>query len=65
MKTTENRSDEPQIFYDCQQEVSNSNNSNSDDQFSNTVPQHHSKKYTSSGREVKLPKRFEDYSKMK
>ena len=26
MKTTENRSDEPEIFYDCQQEESNNNN---------------------------------------
>ena len=65
MKTTENRSDEPEIFYDCQQEVSNNNNSSSDEQSSNTVPQDDSKKYTSSGREVKLPKRFEDYSMMK
>ena len=65
MKTTENCSDEPEIFYDCQQEVSNNNNSSSDEQSSNTVPQDDSKKYTSSGREVKLPKRFEDYSMMK
>ena len=65
MKTTENRSDEPEIFYDCQQEVSNNNNSSSDEQSSNTVPQDDSKKYTSSGREVKLPKRFEGYSMMK
>ena len=65
MKTTENRSDEPEIFYDCQQEVLNNNNSSSDEQSSNTVPQDDSKKYTSSGREVKLPKRFEDYSMMK
>ena len=65
MKTTENRYDEPEIFYDCQQEVSNNNNSSSDEQSSNTVPQDDSKKYTSNGREVKLPKRFEDYSIMK
>ena len=65
LKTTENHSNEPEIFYDCQQEVSNNNNSSSDEQSSNTVPQDDSKKYTSSGREVKLPKRFEDYSMMK
>ena len=58
MKTTENRSD-------CQQEVSNNNDSSSDEQSSNTVQQDDSKKYTSSGREVKLPKRYEDYSMMK
>ena len=65
MKTTENHSDEPEIFYDCQKEVSNSNNSSSDEQSSNTVPHDDSKKYTSSSREVKLPERFEDYSMIK
>ena len=57
MKTTENRIPEPEIFYDCHEEiqndksVSNANISNEDV----------SRKITSRGREVKLPKKYEDF----
>ena len=47
-ETTENRSDDTEIFYECQQEVWNNNNLSSDEQSSNTVPRDDSKKYTSS-----------------
>ena len=37
METTENQFDEPETFYDCLQEMSNSKNSNSSEQFSNII----------------------------
>lgn len=61
LKTTENRADEPEIFYDCQEDVPSSDMSNSGEQSSTNDSLHTSKKFTSSGREVKIPKRFDDY----
>ena len=50
MKTTENRVPEPDVFYDCQEEIQN-DNSVSNNNISN---QEATKKFTSSGREVKI-----------
>ena len=60
MKTTENRILEPEIFYDCQEEIQSDNNSISDNNTSNSVSQYATGKFTSSGREVKIPKKYED-----
>ena len=53
MKTTEKRIPEPDVFYDCQEEIQ-SDNSISNDNISN---QDTTKKFTSCGREVKIPKK--------
>lgn len=63
LKTTENRTDEPEIFYDCQEDVPSSDTSNSCEQSSTNDSLHISKKFTSSSREVKISKRFDDYVK--
>ena len=57
MKTTENRVPEPDVFYDCQEEIQN-DNSVSNNNISN---QEATKKFTSSGREVKIPKQYDDF----
>ena len=57
MKTTENRVPEPDVFYDCQEEIQN-DNSVSNNNISN---QEATKKFTSSGREVKIPKKYDDF----
>ena len=57
MKATENRVPEPDVFYDCQEEIQN-DNSVSTNNISN---QDTTKRYTSSGREVKIPKKYEDF----
>ena len=61
LKTSENRSEEPEIFYDCQENISSKNSSNFVEQPSSNISQSDSKKYTSSGRQVKMPMRFDDY----
>lgn len=61
MKTTENRISEPEIFYDCQEEVNSDKNSVSDKNTSNSVSQNDTRKFTSSGREVKMPKKYDDF----
>ena len=61
LKTSENRSEEPEIFYDCQENISSKNSSNFVEQPSSKISQSDSKKYTSSGRQVKMPMRFDDY----
>ena len=57
MKTTENRVPEPDVFYECQEEIQN-DSSISNNNISN---QDATKKFTSSGREVKIPKKYEDF----
>lgn len=62
LKTTENRTtDQPETFYDCQEDIQNDRNYTSNNEFSNSVPQNETGKFTSGGREVKMPKRYEDY----
>ena len=61
LKTSENRSEEPEIFYDCQENISSKNSSNFVEQPSSNISQSDSKKYTSSGRQVKMPMCFDDY----
>ena len=61
LKTSENRSEEPEIFYDCQENISSKNSSNFVEQPSSNISQSDSKKYISSGRQVKMPMRFDDY----
>ena len=55
MKTTERRVPEPDVFYDCQEEIQN-DNSVTNNNISN---QDTTKMYTSSGREVKILKKYE------
>ena len=57
MKTTENRVPEPDVFYDCQEEIQNDNSvSNNNISNPNAV-----KKFTYNGSEVKIPKKYEDF----
>ena len=57
MKTTEHRVPEPDVFYDCQEKIQN-DNSVSNNNISN---QDATKRFTSSGREVKIPKKYDDF----
>ena len=57
MKTTENRVPEPDVFYDCQEEIQN-DNSVSNTNISNPNA---TKMFTSSVREVKIPKKYDDF----
>ena len=63
MKTTENRILEPEIFYDCQEEIQSDNNSVSDNNTLTSDYESHDAtiKFTSSGRELKIPKTYEDF----
>ena len=49
VKTTENRIPEPEIFYDCQEEIQSDNNSVLNKNTSNSVSQNTAGKFTSSG----------------
>lgn len=62
MKTKENRIPEQQeIFYDCQEEIQSDKTAIYDKYTSDSVSQNDSRKFTSSGREVKIPKKYEDF----
>ena len=56
MKTTENRVPEPDVFYDCQEEIQNDNLVSN----TNISNPNATKMLPSSGREVKIPKKYDD-----
>lgn len=57
MKTTKNRVTEPDAFYVCQEEIQNDISVSNE----NIANQDTTKKFTSSGREVKITKKYEDF----
>ena len=57
MKTTENRVPEPDVFHDCQEEIQNDNSVSN----SNISNQNATKMFTSSGREMKNLKKYDNF----